>query len=25
MGEKAGRVTVNVWNWLWGMSEQPRV
>lgn len=22
MGEKAGRTTVNVWNWLWGMSEQ---
>ncbi len=22
MGEKAGRATVNVWNWLWGMSEQ---
>jgi serine/threonine protein kinase len=22
MGERAGRATVNVWNWLWGMSEQ---
>ncbi|PMB00375.1 serine/threonine protein kinase [Fischerella thermalis CCMEE 5268] len=25
MGERAGRITVNVWNWLWGISEPPRV